>query len=72
MMCACFRARIPLRLPARWDEVLARARSSGQRETRESALGLRLQELTPELASRLGYEGESGVLKIDWLYFRPG
>ena len=50
--------RIPVILDQLTEESLARAPQSAV--TRK--LGLSVQDLTPELARRLGYEGESGVL----------
>ena len=44
------------------EEALAGGRQPDRPSARESSLGLRLQTLTPELADRLGYEDEAGVL----------
>ncbi|MFH1571212.1 MAG: Do family serine endopeptidase [Gemmatimonadota bacterium] len=46
------------------QETFAAAQRSGRSagEVSEQSLGLRLQELTPELAQRLGVQGESGLV----------
>ena len=51
--------KIKVKLGQLTEEVFA-ARSPGHAE--ETRLGLQVQDLTPDIARQLGYEGESGVL----------
>ena len=55
--------RVSVELGEVTQEALARGRSGAEEEEAETAsLGLRLRDLTPELAERFGYDGTEGVL----------
>ena len=54
--------RIKVELEMLTEEVLAAGRSRDAAEGEQEALGLKVQELTDELAERLGYEDENGVV----------
>ena len=54
--------RIKVELELRTEEALAASRSRDDTDGVQEALGLKVQELTDELAQRLGYEDENGVL----------
>lgn len=47
------------------EDVTALSRKESGKKESEIELGLRVQELTPELASRFGYAGEQGVIISD-------
>ena len=56
------RKTVPVKLGEVTQEALARGRSGGE-EAETTSLGIRLRDLTPELAQRFGYdEDEGGVL----------
>ena len=54
--------RIKVELELRTEEAVAAGRSRDDTDAEQEALGLKVQELTDELAQRLGYEDEDGVL----------
>ena len=54
--------RIKVELELRTEEALASGRSRDDAEAEQEVLGLKVRELTAELAQRLGYEDENGVL----------
>ena len=54
--------RIKVELELRTEEALAAGRSRDDADVEQEVLGLKVQELTAELAQRLGYEDENGVL----------
>ena len=54
--------RIKVELDLRTEEALAASRSRDDTDRVQEALGLKVQELTNELAQRLGYEDENGVI----------
>jgi len=55
---------ISLELGQLTEEMLASARPSDPQEATGGSLGLRLEELTPELARQLKYDEESGVVVV--------
>ena len=54
--------RIKVELELRTEEALAAGRSRDDADAEQEVLGLKVRELTAELAQRLGYEDENGVL----------
>ncbi|MCE2450512.1 MAG: Do family serine endopeptidase [Candidatus Latescibacteria bacterium] len=54
--------RIKVELELRTEEAVAAGRSRDDADAEQEVLGLKVQELTDELAQRLGYEDENGVL----------
>ena len=54
--------RIKVELELRTEEAVVAGRSRDDTDAEQEALGLKVQELTDELAQRLGYEDEDGVL----------